>query len=245
MATEPEKKTNWMEIGRSTTTATTNTKRKEVKVDDYYLVVGFEVNEPAAFKNGTQDLAIDYGHAFFYVVKNNVISKVCSFGPKGAGKVGWLGRGNSESPNRYNTGAILKDGFKNARPGNPDYAIPDEIKAFRIPLTAKQGMALERETDKVRQEIISGRQKYTAYMNDTCAETARDILAAADISTPSGTGAVKHSGVVNMPIAYAINPYMWHQNFVKAGHVEVAGKLDDINPAMLLGRGDPIFPGTP
>ena len=76
MATEPEKKTNWMEIGRSTTTATTNTKRKEVKVDDYYLVVGFEVNEPAAFKNGTQDLAIDYGHAFFYVVKNNVISKV-------------------------------------------------------------------------------------------------------------------------------------------------------------------------
>lgn len=245
MATEPEKKTNWMEIGRSTTTATTNTKRKEVKVDDYYLVVGFEVNEPAAFKNGTQDLAIDYGHAFFYVVKNNVISKVFSFGPKGAGKVGWLGRGNSESSNRYNTGAILKDGFKNARPGNPDYAIPDEIKAFRIPLTAKQGMALERETDKVRQEIISGRQKYTAYMNDTCAETARGILAAADISTPSGTGAVKHSGVVNMPIAYAINPYVWHQNFVKAGHVEVAGKLDDSNPAMLLGRRDPIFPGTP
>lgn len=245
MATEPERKPKWKEIGRSTTTPVENKERKEVVVDEYYVVVGFEVNEPAAFKDETQDLAIDYGHAFFYVVKNSVVSKVFSFGPKAAGKVGWFGQGSLDAPNSYNTGAILKDGFKNARPGTPDYAIPNEVKLFRLRLTMKQGIALERETDRIRGRITSGKQKYTAYMNDTCAETARDILVAADINTPSGSGAVKHSGVVNVPIAYAVNPYAWHQSFVKAGHAEVVGKLDDSNPAMLLGRADPFFFGSP
>lgn len=245
MSDQPGKALKWSEIGKSTTTPIDNKVRKEVRVDEYYVVVGFEVNNPAAFKDGTQDLAIDYGHAFFYVVKNHIISKVFSFGPKGAGKVGWFGRGSSDTPNNYNTGAVVKDGFKNARPGNPDYAITEEVKAFKLLLTTKQGIALELETEKTRQKIIAGKQKYTAYMNDTCAETARDVLAAADISTPSGSGAVKHSGVINVSIAYAANPYKWHQNFVKAGHVEVVGKLDDGNPAMLLGRGDPLFPGSP
>jgi hypothetical protein len=221
MSDQPVQARKWSELGRSTTTPIEIKVRKEVTVDVYYVVVGFETNDPSAFTAGTHDLAIDYGHAFFYVVKNNVISKVFSFGPKSAGKVGWLGRGSSDTPNNFNTGAVLKDGFKNARPGTPDYAIPDEVKVFKLPLTARQGIVLEQETDKIRQRIISGKQKYTAYMNDTCAETARDILTASSISSPSGSGAVKHSGLVNVPIAYAVNPYMWHHNFVKAGHIEV------------------------
>jgi hypothetical protein len=82
-------------------------------------------------------------------------------------------------------------------------------------------------------------------MNDTCAETARDVLHAADISTPSGSGPVKHSGIVNAPIAYAVNPYAWHQNFKKAGYAEVVGKLDDADPSLLVGAADPLFPPSP
>ena len=235
----------WTEIGRSTTTPTDNEIRKEVKIDDYYVVVGFEVNSPTAFENGIQDLAIDYGHAFFYEVKNGIVSTVFSFGPSEAGKVGWVGLGNSDTPNKYNTAAVLKDGFKNARPGTPDYAVTEEVKAFKLRLTVEQGIALGKETDVTRQRIVTGKQKYTAYMNDTCAETARDVLAAAGISTPNGSGGVKHSGVINVPIAYAVNPYMWHRNFLKEGHVEITGQLPVRNPAMLLGRRDPLFSQPP
>ena len=237
--------TKWAQQASSTTTPVENKTRKEVLVDEYHVVVGFEVNEPAAFKDDTQDLAVDFGHAFFYVAKNNVITKVFSFGPNDIGKVGWADRGSRNDPNAYNTGAILKDGRKNARPGTPDYDIPDTVSAFKIKLTIKQGAALERETEAMRQKIISGKQKYTAYMNDTCAETARDVLLAANVSTPSGSGAVKHSGIVNAPIAYAVNPYMWHKNFKKAGYAEVAKKLESKEAAELLGKSDPLFPPAP
>jgi hypothetical protein len=55
----------WKEIGRSQTSPTAVTKRTEVKVDDYYLVIGFEVNKATAFVDGTHDLGVGYGHAFF------------------------------------------------------------------------------------------------------------------------------------------------------------------------------------
>lgn len=73
MASSPappsDNKQKWIEIGRSFTSPVKNTKRKEVKVDEYYVVVGFEVNVPDAFINGTQDVGIDYGHAFFMLLK--------------------------------------------------------------------------------------------------------------------------------------------------------------------------------
>jgi hypothetical protein len=55
-------------------------KRAEVTLDSYYLVVGFEVNFPKAFVNQVHDLHVDYGHAFFYLVKNSKIEKSFSFG---------------------------------------------------------------------------------------------------------------------------------------------------------------------
>jgi hypothetical protein len=237
---------SWMEIGRSVTTPTDNKNRKEVNIDVYYVVVGFEVNNPVAFKNAIHDLEVDYGHAFFFLVKNGIVEKVFSFGPTATGKVGWFDLGSSTgSSNKFNTGAILKDGFKNARVGTPDYAIQEQVRAFKLMLTAAQGIFLAQQIDKARQDIVSGKNKYTAYINDTCAETARDLLSAAGIRTPSGSGAIKHSGVFNSPIAYAVNPYMWHRNFVNDGYFEITAKLDDSNPAMLLGRGDPLFPAFP
>ncbi len=253
VAPSPEKPT-WEEIGRSTTSPTENTRRKEVAVDDYYVVVGFEVNDPKAFVNDVQDLGIDYGHAFFYVVKNRVVVRVFSFGPAGAGKVGWFNQGNAENPNAYNRGAVLKNGYQNSRPGTADYRITDKVSAFKIPIGISQGVQLIKATDKARSEIANGRQRYTAYMNDTCAETARDIIGSAGIDTPSGSGIVRHSGIgiasgkaVGTPFGdvvvgfTAVNPYMWHKNFAAdAKYGAASGLLDDLNPARLLNRADPF-----
>jgi hypothetical protein len=238
----------WEEIGSSTTTPAKNIERKEVKIDDYYVVVGFEVNKPAAFVDDTHDLAKDYGHAFFYVVKNNVMTKVFSFGPNGRGKIGWFDQGQQggvQVGSKFNQGALIKDGYKNSRPGTPDYAISEEVKVFKILLTVSQGKKLEAETDKMREKIVKGKQNYTAYLNDTCAETARDVLRSAGVDTPSGSGKVKHSGVLNFPIAYAVNPYMWHHNFKLSKSTEVSGIFDNKDPAQLVGQLDPFFTATP
>lgn len=40
----------------------------------YILTVGFEVNHADAFVDGIQDLSIDYGHAFFYITKNDIVT---------------------------------------------------------------------------------------------------------------------------------------------------------------------------
>ena len=241
MGSLTDKTPKWIEVGRSTTSPVANKQRKEIHLDEYYVVVGFKVNFPLAFVDDTQDLAVDFGHAFFYVVKNHVVTRFFSFGPTGADKVGWLDKGGLVTPNKYDTGAVFKDGYKNARPGTPDYGLSEEVKAFKIPLTLKQGLRLEAETDAVRARIISKKQKYTAYMNDTCAETARDILSEAGIDTPSGSGAVKHSGLINWPVAYAVNPYMWHRNFKKAGYKEVSDMPPKKEWVVPLNKPDPLF----
>lgn len=232
----------WVEVGRSTTSDPSNKVRKEVELDDYYVVIGFEVNKPDAFKDNIQDLAIDYGHAFFYIVKNKRVTKAFSFGPTVRGKTGWFDKGEPIGRNAYNRGAFIKDGNRNARPGSPDYPITETIKAFRILLTLKQGRALEKETDTIRQEIFEGKQEYTAYMNDTCAETARDILEEAEVSTPDGAGKVKNSAIASFSIAYAVNPYMWHHNFKKGGYTEIVFFVPPGKPwHPPIGKVDPIF----
>ena len=208
--------TKWKVIGTSVTSPLDQKTRKEVFIDDLYVVVGFEVNNLDAFLDGkTHDLAKDYGHAFFYLVKNHEVISLFSFGPAGPGKVGWGGKGSTAEPNKYNIGAFLKDGYKDSRPGNPEYRIQEKVTAFKLPVNLAQAAALVKEVNKWRKKIYSGKEKYTAFMNDTCAETARDILTSAGIESPSATGYVKHSGIVNFPVAYAANPYMWHHNFEK------------------------------
>ncbi|MEQ1137017.1 hypothetical protein [Acinetobacter seifertii] len=62
-----------------------------VVLNKYIVTIGFEVNYPDAFverDNGwvsksnerTQLLDIDYGHAFFYVTKNDIVEVFFSFG---------------------------------------------------------------------------------------------------------------------------------------------------------------------
>lgn len=241
MATDEKQ---WKLVGNSTTSPTDNKKRKEVKLEDrYYVIVGFETNYPSAFLDETQDLAIDYGHAFFYAVRNNIVQFSFSFGPSGFGKVGWFDSGERlrGSPNKYDSGAVVKNGMQNSRPGTSDYPITEPIKAFKITLTKKQAEALEKETSAVREKITSGKQKYTAYMNDTCAETAREILSDSGIKTPGAAGKVKHSGMLSFPIAYADTPYKWHHSFKEAGYKELKFKPPTKiwNPE--IGKIDPLF----
>jgi hypothetical protein len=217
--TEPAKK-KWEEIGRSKTTPVEDKKRAEVKIDSFYVVVGFEVNHADAFVDGTHILNKDYGHAFYYLVRNTTIIAAYSFGPIGLGKVGWFNGGDSNNPNAYNRGAVIKNGYMNARKGTPDYPITEVIKAFKVKITPGQGAKLLAETTKMRAEIVSGDYKYNASMNDTCAESAKEILDTVDIDTPSGSGAIKHEGFASFPLVYAVNPYKWHANFKKAGYAE-------------------------
>ncbi|WP_445116370.1 hypothetical protein [Acinetobacter sp. WZC-1] len=203
------------EINKPTVTVTLN---------EYAIVVGFEVNYPNAFviqDNGwitksnerTQLLDIDYGHAFFYVTKNDIVEVFFSFGPKGAGKDGWFNQGNSQSPNGWNTGAVVKNGYASSRPGTPDYGISEKTTLYRMLVSEKIAKKIIEETNKVRTEIVSGDQKYTAWVNDTCAETAYDILVNYISNLPKGVGAVKQSGA---PVLKVINPYMWHYNFTQS-----------------------------
>ena len=165
-----------------------------VTMEYYQLIIGFEVNYPKAFVNGTQILDIDYGHAFFYLTKNGIVKKFFSFGPRTGGK---------------------KNKTYAHRLGNSLYAISEMTRLFKFSLSKQEFDVIAKETDKISAEINSGRQKYTAMVNDTCAETARDIIVKGFKSVPEGTGPVDAVGWA--PNISAVNPYKWHHNMVSAG----------------------------
>jgi len=227
---------SWVKIGSSETSPVENKRRAQVFVDSYYVVVGFEVNNPKAFVDNVQDLAVDYGHAFLYVVKNTTIVKSFSFGPNGPGKVGWFNKGKMMTSK--------KNGIHNGRPGNADYPITALVKAFKVSISMHQAAVLQKEIDNLRSEINSGKLEYSAIMNDTCAETARDVLEEAGVQTPSGSGWVKHGRMLNFPVAYAVNPYSWYTNF-KAKQPEMKFRPNESSEwTPKVGDDDPIF-GVP
>lgn len=201
----------WNVVGRGLNTPVDDKRRISVRIDSYYVVIGFEVNNKAAYQQETLNLDEDYGHAFFYLVKNDKIISLLSFGPIGWGETTWLKPGNA-----------------NYRQASADYGLSEKVSAFKIVINTKQAEALRQETEKTRMDIHSGKILYAAFLNDTCAETERDVLDAANISTPSGSGWVKVRG---HNVAYAVNPYKWHANLKK----EIGGEKFFIPPAMFNG----------
>lgn len=245
MTKAPSRTMKWANIGSSSTSPIAQTARKIVELDVFYVVIGFEVNSAEAFKHGIHDLAIDYGHAFYYLVQNLNIVQSFSFDPYDIGKVGWLDKGRSKGKSIYTVGAIKKDGSKNSRPATADYEIKEQIKAFKLPINRKQADALGKNTAKARIEIYNRKLTYSAIVNDTCAETAKEILDDSDIDTPSGFGWIKHSDIADIPIAYAVNPYKWHRDF-KAKYEEV--NFRPVGPPEwipTIGETDPIFGSAP
>jgi hypothetical protein len=227
---------SWLVIGSSVTSPADNKVRAHVSLDSHYVVVGFEANNSQAFLNDMHDLALDYGHAFFYLVRNTTIRSSFSFGPAGIGKLGWFNKGKVMTSK--------KNGSQNARPATADYGITETVRAFKIPVTKKQAEMLEEEVKKIRVAIYLGNTEYSALMNDTCAETAKEVLDDAGIETPNGSGWVKHSGKLNLPVAYAVNPYKWHKNF-KSKFAEMIFKPKlEYEWIPVVGDDDPIF-GVP
>jgi hypothetical protein len=227
---------SWVSIGSSRTSPTENMARAQVLVDRYYVVVGFEVNEPKAFVDEIQDLSVDYGHAFFYLVKNAEISGAVSFGPNGAGKIGWFNKGR--------TMTSKKDGQQNGRPATADYPVREPVKAFKIPISKQQATLLLQGINELRREIDVGGVEYSALMNDTCAETAKEVLDDAKIETPSASGWIRHSRILSFRFLYAANPYKWHKRFKEryAETIFLPSELGEWIP--LAGEQDPIF-GVP
>lgn len=226
-----EAQEKWSEVARVMTAPTEANTIAEVRLDSYYLVVGFEVNNETAFQNETHDLAFDYGHAFFYIVKNRQIVMVLSFGPtKGQIESGKFAKDNQN-----------KDDTHLPRLGTPDYRIYETVRAFKINLSIEEASRLMEKTAKMREAIKEKRVKYSAIINDTCAETAKEVLDDAGIVTPSGSGKIKHSEIVNFPLAYAVNPYKWYHNFKRAGHQEVSYELEQSQWMPSPNTQDPIF----
>ena len=185
--------------------------------DKYYLIIGFEVNYIAtAFRNNTQNLNIDYGHAFFFTVKNRKIITAYSFGPAGAA-----------TPTKQELAAGI-DEFSGKRPATINYPITEVSRLYKFKINKVQLISIKKHADRFRKKVVSGEEKYTAYMNDTCAEAAKDVLDDANINTPTGKGYVTTpSETANFLFdpAYIkgwkvpttgvmfVNPYSWYDQF--------------------------------
>lgn len=218
------------EVGSSNDINITNVQIRRRK---YFLNVGFEVNHPNAFTDGIQDLSIDYGHAFFYVTKNNKVDVFFSFGPKGLAVSG-----------------KFTDEYSGARPGNTNYSITEITRLFRLKISEEMAVKVKKNSDIFTAKVNTGTEYYYAFMNDTCAETARDILSESGISTPPGSGPVKgvgSDGITTM--GSFVNPYKWHFDFSEEyGDTEIicygTGGSDNVdNDFITLHNSWVLYPG--
>ena len=163
-----DKATQWKTVGQLTTTPDGVLTPTEVKAQQIYVVVGFGVNNPAAFQGGVAYLTVDPGHAFLYTVRNNKVTRFFSFGPRVHGE------------------------FLNT-PGTPDYGMDYPTRLFKVLVSAEQMNKVESTVDVYRKQIIDGSMPYRGFTNDTCAETVRQILTESGVNTPNGTGPVSAS----------------------------------------------------
>jgi hypothetical protein len=158
-------KTQWKKGGELSTKPDGVLTPVDGKVQQIYVVVGFGVNTPAAYRDGVSYINIDPGHAFLYTVRENKVTRFFSFGPRIHGE------------------------FLNAT-ATPDYGMDYATRLFKVPVSAEQMSNVEATIDKYRQQVLDGSMLYRGITNDTCAETARQILTESGVSTPSGTGPV-------------------------------------------------------
>lgn len=175
--------------------------------DQIYLIIGFEVNVSSAYnvRTNTQNLDIDnggdYGHAFFFTIKNGRVVTFFSFGPRGGA-----------SPYLIES-LVGIDEHTGRRPATTSYAITEIATLFKFKISQAQLDRIKYRADLTKKGVMRGLVKYTVYVNDTCAETARDILKNAGISTPYGGGRVVTPSRFANNITTSVdmvNPYSWH-----------------------------------
>jgi len=118
------------------------------------------------FSHNNQNLSEDYGHAFIYVTKNDIVMSSFSFGP-------------AKSPES------MTEAFGN-RPGNTLYKIGEVTKLFRFKISKEQAEKVRENIAQFTQKVASQQIHYAPYKNDTCAASAKEILDQSNIETPSG-----------------------------------------------------------
>ncbi|EBK3282590.1 hypothetical protein CKH23_17545 [Salmonella enterica] len=154
-----------------------------------------------AFVNGVHNVGKDTGHAFFYITESNSIRTFFSFGPVGTAIPGKM-------TNEY-TGA---------RQGTTSYGITEMSTFFRFQITKDQVDEIIQIADLFTIDVNNGKEKYDISLNDTCAESARDILSDSGIDTPDGSGPVTGTGSAFIDwvteMGSFVNPYEWHRNFL-------------------------------
>ncbi|MDA3134859.1 hypothetical protein EGT71_08545 [Atlantibacter subterranea] len=176
------------------------------KEDKYILIVGFEVNHPEAFQNSVLNLSKDFGHAFFYVTRRSAVSgydivdTFFSFGPAGIGQ-----------------GGKVTTAYNGTRPGDTQYLIKEKVKMFRLRISKAQAEKIKENANQFTTDVNNRKIFYNTSLNDTCAETAKDILSSSGVSTPDGHGTVIGTGNIFIDLTIynlaLVNPYMWFKNF--------------------------------
>lgn len=168
-------------------------------VDNFYVIVGFEVNDQEAYEESVSRLVgkvsalrsyYDVGHAFTYIVKNNYIQNFLSLGPIGENTERVYGK------------------------GTPDYHISENINLFKISISSTQYHSLLKEIVKVRNRITTGKDNYDILIdNYSCASAAKKLLDTAIPSIPEAESYVLISPKITKRM---INPYAWYSNFKKS-----------------------------
>lgn len=152
----------------------------EQKISSFVLVIGFVVNNTAAYDkaSNTQDLSIDDGHAFFYISYKKLIYSCFSFGPAD----------DMDKNHMTLLGRVVGMFYPPAtdRPATLNYKINKKSKLFRFDISKAQAEAIKEQVDKFQAKVTAFEQYYSAYKNDTCAAMARKVLLDAHIKTPEG-----------------------------------------------------------
>ncbi|RKG29025.1 hypothetical protein D7V32_16855 [Acinetobacter tianfuensis] len=198
----------------------------EVQLDEYYVVIGTETNLPElaylpkkTFLLKTRnhhDLKTafpenndtgEWGHGFFYVIKNDEVFSFFSYGPAGDGS--------------NITGNI----------STCDYPITEVTHLYRLRISEENAKKIAIDVNKIRklsnsfifdeerkeyvnnETIEKDKKKYRALTNSTCAKEAEKILRRhLGEKVPKGNGYVKY-GFFSIP---AVNPYSWWENLQKS-----------------------------
>lgn len=192
-----------------------------VQVDKYYVVIGVEANNENAYRDEKITFShkvakhqiltgqgFDYGHAFFYVVKNDEVFCFFSFGPSAGKKLGNNALGNASTC---------------------QYPITEVAQLFYIEIVAEIADLIKKDVSQLYKEsnnfiynkesgewesIKSNDKKYRVLSNETCAKEAEHILKKhLNERVPSGLGYVKWKKISKKEV----NPYAWHENLVSSG----------------------------
>lgn len=194
----------------------------EVEVDDYYVVIGIEANVHEAYqmekvtfsnkKEKHQFLSgpnLDWGHAFFYVVKNEEVQCFFSFGPSAGKKMGENRVIGNSATCQYPIGEVAQLYVLKINAFDADIIKSKVTNVYKK--TNNQYYDFESEEWR---DVNSNDKKYRALTNETCAKEAYLILSAGlgKNKIPDAKGYIKIYGISKN----AICPYAWNENLLNS-----------------------------